>query len=59
MTPTEYINAVRIEHACTKLRKTKESVTDIAFDCGFKNMSYFYRVFKGKMNVSPKKYREK
>ena len=58
MTPTEYINAVRIEHACTKLRKTQESVTDIAFDCGFKNMSYFYRVFGDKMNITPKKYRK-
>lgn len=57
MTPTEYINAIRIEYACSKLRETKESVTDIAYDCGFRNMSYFYRVFNEKMNITPKKYR--
>lgn len=57
MTPTEYINAVRIEYACTKLKETKESVTDIAYDCGFRNMSYFYRVFKEKMKSTPQKYR--
>ena len=33
MTPTEYINAIRIEYACSRLRETEESVTDIAYDC--------------------------
>lgn len=58
MTPTEYINAIRIEYACSRLRETKESVTDIAYDCGFRNMSYFYRVFREKMNITPQKYRK-
>lgn len=57
MTPTEYINAIRIEYACQRLRETKENVTDIAYDCGFRNMSYFYRVFREKMNTTPQKYR--
>lgn len=57
MTPTEYINAMRIEYACTKLRETRESVTDIAYDCGFRNLSYFYRVFFEKMKVTPKRFR--
>ena len=58
MTPTEYINAIRIEYACSRLRETEESVTDIAYDCGFRNMSYFYRVFKEKMSMTPQKYRK-
>lgn len=58
MTPTEHINAIRIEYACSRLRETEESVTDIAYDCGFRNMSYFYRVFKEKMSMTPQKYRK-
>ena len=58
MTPPEYINAIRIEYACSRLRETEESVTDIAYDCGFRNMSYFYRVFKEKMSMTPQKYRK-
>lgn len=58
MTPTEYINTIRIEYVCSRLRQTKESVTDIAYDCGFRNMSYFYRIFSKKMNITPKRYRD-
>ncbi len=57
-TPIEYLNEYRIEKACHKLRTTDMSVTDIAFSCGFSDLSYFIKIFKKKMGVSPGKYRK-
>ena len=57
-TPIEYLNEYRIEKACHKLRTTDFSVTDIAFSCGFSDLSYFIKTFKKKMGISPRKYRQ-
>ena len=56
-TPIEYLNEYRIEKACHKLRHTDMSVTDIAFSCGFSDLSYFIKTFKKTIGVSPGKYR--
>lgn len=56
-TPIEYLNEYRIEKACRKLRHTDMSVTDIAFSCGFSDLSYFIKTFKKSIGVSPGKYR--
>ena len=39
------------------LEKTKLSVSDIGYDVGYENLSYFHRIFKKKYGVSPKEYR--
>ena len=56
-TPIEYLNEYRIEKACHKLHRTDMSVTEIAFSCGFSDLSYFIKSFKNKMGMSPGKYR--
>lgn len=55
-TPIEYLNACRIEHACCLLLTTDRSVTEVAFACGFNDLSYFIKTFKKKKGVTPKKY---
>ena len=57
-TPMEYLNEYRIEKATRKLRTTDMSVTDIAFSCGFSDLSYFIKTFKRINGVSPGKYRD-
>lgn len=52
----EYITTLRISAACRMLQNQKQSVTEIAFACGFSGLSNFYRVFKQKLGVSPKEY---
>jgi AraC family L-rhamnose operon regulatory protein RhaS len=42
----EYVNALRIERAQELLRETDRKVTSIAFQCGFEDLSTFYRAFK-------------
>lgn len=55
-TPIEYLNACRVEHACCQLLTTDQSVTEVAFSCGFNDLSYFIKTFKKKKGVTPKKY---
>ncbi|MCT4544708.1 MAG: AraC family transcriptional regulator [Vallitalea sp.] len=53
--PTEYIKNQKLELAL-KLLET-ESVTDVAFNLGYSNISYFIKLFKLKYNVTPKQYK--
>ena len=55
-TPTQYINSVRIENACTEMKQTDKSITQIALENGFNDISYFCKVFKKHKGISAKKY---
>jgi len=57
MSPIEYINSVRINIACDYMRKTNDSIFDIAHKCGFTTESTFHRNFKKVMGVSPSEWR--
>lgn len=54
---TSFLNEVRIEEACILLSETDRSVLDISYACGYENISYFNRIFKTHMNMTPLKYR--
>ena len=54
----EYLNQVRIKEACELLRDTERSISDIAFDTGFHNLSNFNRQFRKKVGCSPQTYRK-
>jgi AraC-like DNA-binding protein/mannose-6-phosphate isomerase-like protein (cupin superfamily) len=56
-TPTEWINARRLQQAALLLVTTPNSISDIAFDCGFSNVSYFHRLFRQRYHESPRSYR--
>ena len=57
--PVEYLNTYRIERASRKLLSTDLSVTDIAFNCGFNDLSYFIKTFKAVKGVTPKAFRKR
>ena len=57
-TPVEYLNAYRMEKACILLINTTSSITEIAYQCGFNDSSYFVKVFKKYKGITPKKYRQ-
>lgn len=56
-TPSEFIRNIRLEYAAKMLRTTKLTVSEIMFQSGFSNKSYFYREFLKQYGVSPKDYR--
>ncbi len=56
-TLVEYITSVRMEKALELLSDTDMSVTDIALECGFSNMSYFAQTFRTSVGISPREYR--
>ena len=41
------------------LRNTNETITDIALSCGFSSSSYFCRIFKKEMGISPTEYKRR
>lgn len=57
-TPVEFVNSIRIEHACKliDIYGEKISVTELSEKCGFSNSAYFSRVFKSIKAVSPRQY---
>ena len=57
-TPVEYLNGYRIEKASKKLLNTDLSITDIAYLCGFNDLSYFIKTFKSIKNITPTKFRK-
>ncbi len=57
-TPFEYINSYRTDAASKLLLATDKSITDIAFSCGFNDLSYFIKTFKYYKGITPKAYRK-
>ena len=56
-TPMEYLNYYRVECAKEKLKESNLSITEIAYDCGFNDISYFTKVFKKyNSNLTPRTF---
>ena len=58
MTPSDYINTVRIESACNLLLNSKMKIGDIAYKTGFYSPYYFSRVFKKIHGITPGGFRK-
>jgi AraC-like DNA-binding protein len=54
----ESLNEIRLGHACRILIDTTHSISEIAYKCGFNNISNFNRTFKSKKACTPKEFRE-
>ncbi|MFW6029598.1 MAG: helix-turn-helix domain-containing protein [Halanaerobiales bacterium] len=57
-TPFEYLQEIKIIKAKELLQNTNKSITDICFESGFNNRSYFSSIFKKKVGVAPSKFRK-
>ncbi|HUZ60048.1 MAG TPA: AraC family transcriptional regulator [Hanamia sp.] len=53
----EYLNEARISAACKYLLDTDWSISEIAYNCGYKTVSNFNKLFKSITGSSPKVYR--
>lgn len=55
----EHLSQLRIRAACEALCDGSEQIADIAFACGYSNLSNFNRQFLKKVGCSPKEYRKR
>jgi len=55
----EYLNEVRISNACKFLLQSNLNISEVAFECGYKTISNFNKIFKKITGSSPKEYRQK
>ncbi len=58
MTPMNYILKLRLQHACSLLKNSAYSISDIAYESGFSDSNYFTRQFRKVLKVTPKEYRK-
>lgn len=54
--PLEYINSYRINCAQEMLKEGRNSVTAVALECGFTDVSYFTKVFKKYTDQTPRQF---
>lgn len=52
----EFVEEQRIKKAANLLITTNDSLTKIAFECGFSSQSYFSYTFKRRMKKTPREY---
>lgn len=57
-TPQQYVADYRIKQAKLKLTSTRETLSEIAYGCGFSSQSYFSLCFGRATGLTPKEYRE-
>jgi len=57
VTPHQYLVRSRLRHAARLLAEDDRSITDIAFDVGFGDLSNFVRTFHRAAGVSPRRFR--
>lgn len=55
---SSYINMVRVDKSKNLLLEDNMSIIEIANVCGFEDQSYYTKVFKSLIGITPKKYRE-
>jgi AraC-like DNA-binding protein len=52
------LNEIRLGNASRMLIDTTQGINEIAFKCGFNNISNFNRIFKKKKDCTPKEFRQ-
>jgi two-component system response regulator YesN len=57
VTLIDYVTGVRIERAKELLLGTDQSCTEICFEVGYSNQSYFTRTFKTCVGMTPRQFR--
>ena len=56
ITPQKWLKEKRLEKAINILKDREMSVTELSYEVGYENISYFIKEFKNKMGLSPKQY---
>ena len=57
VTPHQYVRRMRLREAAVRLASEKEKVLDVAFDCGFGDVSNFNRAFRSEFGANPRSWK--
>ncbi len=57
MTPVEYITNYRLQRACQMLIQSKKTISVISHECGLGSSSYFGKLFREHIGITPVEYR--
>lgn len=58
ITFVSFVNITRISKACSLLTHSNHKITDIAYLCGYQNISNFNRQFMKRKGMTPRQFRE-
>lgn len=56
MTPKEFVRDLRLKRAAQLLNQKKLNISEVAYDIGFNDVSYFRKCFKEKFGMSASEY---
>ncbi len=59
LSPTEYVNQLRLDFLERQLRLTSHPILDLVLEAGFSNLGHAYRLFKNRYGLPPRQYRQK
>ena len=57
ITPTEFITELRLNYAVNLMQTSNLKMTEICYECGFSNLSWFYKAFEHQYGQSPANYK--
>lgn len=55
---TEFVNNIRIGHACKLMAEKECRIAELAYRCGFNSLSNFNRFFREMKGISPREYKK-
>lgn len=58
-TMSAFVIKLRLQAACAELMETEKSITEIALNCGFGEISFFNRLFRREKGCSPREFRKR
>jgi AraC-like DNA-binding protein len=56
---TQFLNEIRIGYACKLLLHEHLNIASVGYESGFRNISYFNRVFKSLVGITPQQYQKR
>jgi transcriptional regulator GlxA family with amidase domain len=59
VTPSAFVEQVRVDAARRLLEGTDAPLKTVAFNCGFHNATHMRTIFSRRLNVTPKQYRQR
>ncbi len=58
VTVAQFMNEQKLNYSANLLLNSNLPVIDICYECGFQNLSWFYRKFKEKFDLTPHQFRK-